>query len=136
MPHSKTSTGFTLIEMLLVLVILVILGAIAVPLFQGIAEKSYQRSARIQVNAVETAIDNFYFALKRYPENLEELRVEPGDLQEAKQWDGPYMKQILADPWGNDYQYQFRGAHNSDSYDFWSYGPNGVNGDDDDIGNW
>ena len=52
-------------------------------------------------------------------------------------WEGPYLDSDLPlDPWDNPYQYVSPGIHNPDGFDIWSYGPDGINGTEDDIGNW
>jgi general secretion pathway protein G len=130
--------GFTLIEVLLVLVILVILGSIAVPMFTGTAEKANQQAAQVQVNAFETAIDLYHIGMRQYPASLDDLINAPSDAKQAKRWSGPYLKEnrSLVDPWDNPYKYNAKGTKNPGRYDVWSYGPDGQSGTDDDIGNW
>jgi len=58
-------------------------------------------------------------------------------LPNPSKWDGPYLdRDVPKDPWGNPYQYGSPGPYNPDSFDVWSLGPDGVNGTQDDIGNW
>jgi general secretion pathway protein G len=130
--------AFTLMEVLLVLVILVVLGAIVVPMFTGIGESANVKAATTQVGFLENAIDMFKFETKQLPSNLEELVEEPTDEKLAKNWSGPYMKanKDLIDPWDNPYKFDAKGKKNQDGYDVWSVGPDGQDGTKDDIGNW
>lgn len=129
--------GFTLMEVLLVLIILVILAGLAVPIFMGTRDRANQNAARSQIGLVEETIDRFHFDMTRYPANLEELRQAPSDGQAGSKWAGPYLKKDIAtDPWGNAYRYSQPGEHNPDSFDFSSDGPDRAQGTEDDIGNW
>ena len=129
--------GFTLIEVLLVLVILVVLGAIAVPMYTGIQSNAEIRAAKTQVTMLEQAIDNFRLEAKKYPSDLKDLVVRPSDLA-AEHWAGPYVKENkeLEDPWNHPINYANPGKHNSSSYDVWSLGPDGQDGSEDDVGNF
>jgi general secretion pathway protein G len=131
-------SAFTLMEVLLVLVILVVLGAIVVPMFTGIGESANVKAATTQVGFLENAIDMFKFETKQLPGNLEELVEEPSDEKLAKNWSGPYMKanKDLIDPWDNPYKYDAKGKKNQGGYDVWSTGQDGQDGTKDDIGNW
>ena len=140
-PHStrrRKSDAFTLMEVLLVLVILVVLGAIVVPMFSGIGDSANVKAATTQVGFLENAIDMFKFETKQLPGKLEDLVEEPSDAKLAKNWSGPYMKanKDLVDPWDNPYKYDAKGKKNPNSYDVWSTGPDGQDGTADDIGNW
>jgi general secretion pathway protein G len=128
-------SGFTLIEVLLVLVILVILGSIAVPMFAGIGEEANKRAAKAQVGMLESAIDMYNAIAFQYPTTLEDLVVQPSTV---KSWAGPYLKEnkSLIDPWQNPYKYNNQGTKSGAAYDVWSMGPDGQDGSDDDIGNW
>jgi general secretion pathway protein G len=130
--------GFTLIEVLLVLVILVILGGIAVPMFVGIGEQARKDAAQVQVNALESAINNYQATVGLFPTSLDELITQPGDPKLSRRWAGPYLEsnKSLVDPWQNPYQYSSKGTRNKGGYDVWSMGPDAQNNTEDDIGNW
>jgi general secretion pathway protein G len=136
----RRQSGFTLIEVLLVLVILVILASFAVVQFTGVQRRAHLNAAKAQVSLCETALDQFQLSIGSYPsttQGLQALRIAPQDLLNPSKWDGPYLKKDLPkDPWGNPYQYVCPGIHNPDSFDVWSLGPDGANGTPDDIGNW
>lgn len=129
--------GFTLIELLLVLVILAVLAAIVVPKFTGRTEDAKIKAAITQISNIETALDAFEIDNGRYPTNDEGLNALFEAPAAAKNWKGPYMKQkVISDPWQGNYVYKQPGSHNPNGVDVYSTGPNGADGDDDDIGNW
>ena len=132
--------GFTLMEVLLVLVILVVLGSLAALSYDAIRRRADIQAAKSQIGLFETPIQMYQMAIGGYPtttQGLEALRSAPGDLPNPAKWDGPYLnKPIPLDPWDKPYQYVSPGMHNPDSYDVWSFGPDGIGGTEDDIGNW
>jgi general secretion pathway protein G len=136
--RGQSRVGFTLMEVLLVLVILVVLGAIVVPMFGGIGESANVKAATTQVGFLENAVDMYKFETKQMPGSLDDLVNKPSDAKVAKNWSGPYMKgnKDLVDPWDNPYKYESKGKKNQGGYDVWSVGPDGQDGTDDDIGNW
>jgi general secretion pathway protein G len=131
-------SAFTLIEVLLVLVILVVLGAIVVPMVTGIGESANEKAAKVQVYALERAIENYNMTTREFPSSMDDLVTEPSDEKLAKKWAGPYIptNRDLIDPWDNPYKYDAKGKKNQGSYDVWSTGPDGQDGTEDDIGNW
>ena len=131
--------GFSLIELLLVLVILAILAAVVVPKFTGRSEQAKEAAAKTDVSQLETAIDMFEHDAGRLPKTDEGLSVltrtpAAGDV---KAWRGPYLKRdVPTDPWGNPYVYREPGNFNPTGYDLFSMGKDGKEGNEDDIGNW
>ena len=132
--------GFTLIEVLLVLVILVILASFAVVQFTGVRKRANLQAAKAQVDLCNSAMKMYELAIGTYPstaQGFQALRYKPQDLADPSKWDGPYLdRDVPKDPWGNPYQYAMPGNHNPDGFDVWSFGPDGMNGTPDDIGNW
>jgi general secretion pathway protein G len=128
--------GFTLMEVLLVLVILVVLASLAVNVFSGTQERADQRAAAAQVGLYKSAINMYRMDTRQYPTALEELVTKPSDATMANRWSGPYMDKIAKDPWGNEYRIAAPGKHNAEGFDVWSLGPDGQDGSADDIGNW
>ena len=136
--RGRAEHGFSLIELLLVLVILAILAAVIVPRFTRRSEQARITAARTDIANLEVSLDVFEVDTGRYPameEGLLALLEQPGDL---KGWHGPYLKRnfLPKDPWGNPYVYKCPGDHNTSDYDLYSFGPNGQEGGDDDIDNW
>ena len=124
--------GFTLVELLLVLVILGILAAIVVPKFSGHSERARIQAAYTQIKAFETMLNNYEVDVGQYPKSLTDLIVQPRD---ANNWHGPYLQAdaIPKDPWNHDYAYRAPGAHNPSFFDLSSEGPAGG---DTLIANW
>lgn len=136
---SALRKGFSLIELLLVLVILAVLAAVVAPRFTSRSEQARNTAARTDIASLETALDAFEIDAGRFPtteEGLEALIEQPSGVQ-ADSWRGPYIKRgVPKDPWGNQYNYQQPGRHNTSSYDLSSSGPDGQAGTEDDVINW
>ena len=133
----RRRSGFTLMEVLLVLAILVILGSLVAMSFRNVLGDSDRKAAQTQVGLFETPLKMYFMDTKYFPSSLEALRSPPGDLVNPEKWNGPYLeKPIPLDPWDRPYQYAYPGKYNPDGFDIWSLGPNGIDGDADDIGNW
>jgi len=118
--------GFTLIEILVVVIIIGLLAGLVGPRLFARVGKSKQAAAQAQIELFGVALDNFRLDVGRYPttqEGLEALQKNPG----ADNWDGPYLKkEIPSDPWGKVYTYKAPGEHGE--YDLISYGADGAPG--------
>ena len=135
--RNRNIKAFTLIELMLVVIILGVLAAMVMPRLAGRSEEARVAAARtdIQTN-ISLALDLFEMDQRRFPtseEGLQALLNNPGGITT---WKGPYLKREPKDPWGNLYHYVHPGSHSQQDYDLYSSGPNGVEGDSDDIGNW
>lgn len=137
--HSKR--GFTLIEIMLVVIIIGILVAMIVPNIAGRSEQARRAAARTDIDSnLSTALDLYRMDTSQYPsteQGLNALIVAPVSAPVPAQWNGPYLKKkkIPKDPWGHDYVYVSPGVHNPESYDLSSLGSKGTEGDND-INNW
>ena len=133
--------GFTLIEIMLVVIIIGILTAMIVPNIAGRSDVARKTAARTDIESnLATALDLYHMDTGRYPtteQGLMALVKAPTSGPVPAQWSGPYLKKkkIPKDPWGHDYSYVCPGAHNPDNYDLSSLGADGVESSDD-ITNW
>lgn len=132
--------GFTLIEIMVVVVILGILAATILPQFIGTTHDAKVGTAKAHVAELESALERFNIHMDRHPTTDEGLKVlvEPPSDDEKK-WRGPYIKVLRPDPWGNPYQYRNPGIHHATSFDLWSRGADGADGGEEkgeDLGNW
>lgn len=127
--------GFTLIEVLLVLAILVVLGAIVGVNVMNAQRRAQADTAKAQISSLEGLMQQFALDVGGYPttdQGLAALSQAPGDLRNPAKWRGPYSdKEIPDDPWGNPYQYELQG----EQIRIWSFGPDRQNGTADDITN-
>lgn len=125
--NRQRSKGFTLLELLVVMVIIGLLASIVAPQYFSQIGKSNAKVARAQIQSVGQALDQYRLDVGRYPsseESLLALRQAPAN---SPKWQGPYLKQDLpADPWGNAYQYKSPGQNGE--YDLWSLGSDGQAG--------
>ena len=133
--------GFTLIEIMLVVIIIGILVAMLVPNIAGRSEQARNIAARTDIESnLSTALDLYKIDIGQYPtteQGLGALLTAPTASPVPTQWNGPYLKKkkVPKDPWGRDYVYVSPGVNNPESYDLSSLGPNGTEGSND-ITNW
>jgi len=126
--------GFTLLEVMIVLFILVTMMALAVVAVRGTQLESQKRTAFIFVKNLETAVERYIADMGQPPEGLAAL-VDAPDPKGS--WAGPYIRDNVTttDPWGSEYQYASPGRSGRE-FDIWSFGPDRTDGTDDDIGTW
>ncbi|SDK20164.1 general secretion pathway protein G [Microbulbifer yueqingensis] len=121
--------GFTLIEIMVVIVILGVLGALVVPNIMGRTGEARVKAAVTDLRAIETALDMYRMDNFVYPsseQGLQALVSKPSGFPEAKNWTQPYLKREAKDPWGNEYQYISPGTEGP--YDLYSLGADGKPG--------
>ena len=130
--------GFTLLELLVVMVIIGLLAGYVGPRLFSQIGKSETKAAKAQINALESALDQYRLDTGRYPsteQGLAALMVKPAN---ENRWAGPYLrKNVPDDPWGKPYLYKQPGEHGE--FDLFSYGKDGApggTGDAADVVNW
>ena len=137
--RARPSGGFTLLELLVVMVIIGLLAGFVAPRYFAQVGKSQVKLARAQIDALDKALDQFRLDVGRYPTSEEGLQVLVARPSGEASWSGPYLKKgVPADPWGHPYVYQQPGTHGGD-FDLLSYGKDGRlggTGEDADLTNW
>jgi general secretion pathway protein G len=134
---ARRSPGFTLLELLVVMVIIGLLAGYVGPKLFAQIGKSETKVARAQIDALGKALDQYRIDVGRYPSSAQGLVALVRRPEGEARWSGPYLaKSVPPDPWGRPYQYRAPGEHGD--FDLWSDGPDGQpgGGDDDPLRNW
>jgi general secretion pathway protein G len=139
----RSTSGFTLIEILVVVAVIAVLAALVAPnVFQHLGT-AQDAAARSQIEMLGAGLDAYRLDNGRYPttaQGLQALRQEPTVEPRPRNWRGPYLRrEIPLDPWGNPYVYLSPGEHNPASYDLVSHGADGQpggTGENADIRSW
>lgn len=130
--------GFTLLEVMVVIVILGILASMVVPNLLGSQERANEQKAVSDITALETSLSLYKMDNYKFPsteQGLEALTAETDIEPLPRRFpEGGYVKRLPKDPWGSEYQLLNPGEHGT--MDVFSMGPDGEAGTDDDIGNW
>jgi general secretion pathway protein G len=129
--HARHITGFTLLELLVVIVIIGLLAAYVGPKYFAQLGKSEVTVAKAQIDAFEKALDTYRLDVGRYPTSEEGLNALLAKPPTAAKWNGPYLKkEVPQDPWGRPYVYRAPGSKGD--FDLLSYGKDGQPGGSDD----
>lgn len=137
--RSGRDAGFTLLELLVVLAILGLLAAIVAPQVLRYLGTSRTQTAKVQIENIQAALDQFQLDVGRYPSTDEGLDALVKAPSTAANWNGPYLKKEsgLMDPWGTRYSYRIPGKHGDvDVYSLGSDHAEGGEGEAKDVGNW
>ena len=140
-PSRASQRGFTLIEIMVVVIIIGLLAAVIVPQVINKVDEARISKAKADIQSLETALTMYRLDNSKYPttdQGLQALVVQPTDPS-IRHWRiGGYLQRVSKDPWGNDYGYTFPGTHGRE-YDLFTLGADGQPGGDGvnaDIGNW
>ncbi len=135
----RKKNGFTIVELLVVILIISMLAVFVAPRMFKELGKAKSDIARAKMANIESAIGRFFIDCGQYPIDLQDLLEAPGELEDEEKWRGPYLKKsVLLDPWDNPYIYEEEGEVNPGSFDLISYGADGQQGgegDNEDIYN-
>ncbi|BDT56975.1 type II secretion system protein GspG [Massilia varians] len=137
----RRARGFTLVEIMVVVVIIGILGALVVPKLLGRTGEARVTAAKTDIATMSQALKLYKLDNQRYPsteQGLQALVTKPTSGPAANGWkDGGYMEKLPKDPWGNSYQYLSPGIHGEvDIFSLGADGQPGGTGEDADIGSW
>ncbi|MCG7584378.1 type II secretion system major pseudopilin GspG [Photobacterium sp. OFAV2-7] len=137
----RKQRGFTLLEVMVVIVILGVLASLVVPNLLGNKEKADQQKVVTDISALEQALDMYKLDNSVYPntdQGLDALVTKPSSSPEPRNYrDGGYIKRLPKDPWGNDYNYVMPGENGAvDIFSLGADGQDGGEGVNTDIGNW
>ncbi len=138
-PGHARQAGFTLLELLVVLVILGLLAAIAAPRVMSYLGGAKTDAAQIQIENLSTTLDLFRLDVGRYPTEEEGLQALLSPPPGADGWNGPYVRRadMINDPWGRPYVYRFPGqVHEFDLYTLGVDNAEGGEGESRDVTNW
>lgn len=140
MPSKNLNSGFTLIEIMIVVIILAILAAAVIPRLTGRTQQAKVSRTSADIETISLALDLYSIDSGFFPtttQGLLALRTRPSSPPTPSNWRGPYIKKsVPKDPWGQPYKYLSPGIHNKADYDLSSLGPDGVEGGGDDVTNW
>ena len=138
MANIRSAKGFTLLELLVVLVIIGLLVGYVGPRYFSQIGKSETKAARAQIDALEKALDQYRLDVGHYPTSEQGLAALNAAPANEKNWAGPYLKKAVPlDPWGNPYNYRNPGEHGDlDLFSFGKDGQPGGEGDNKDVVNW
>ena len=139
--RQRVQRGFTLVEIMVVVVIIGILGALVVPKLLGRTGESRVTAAKVDISTLNQALKLYKLDNQRYPtteQGLQALIQKPTSGPAANGWKaGGYLEKLPKDPWGNPYQYLSPGMHGEvDVFSFGADGQPGGEGEDADVGSW
>jgi len=139
----RSRTGFTLLEILVVIIVLGLLAGLVAPRIIGRVSEARTATARTQIELLVVALDNYHLDNGSYPttaQGLAALRTKPASEPAPRNWRGPYLrKEVPLDPWDRPYIYRSPGEQNPAGFDLLTYGRDGQPGgerEDADVTSW
>jgi general secretion pathway protein G len=137
--QKRRNRGFSLIELIVVLVILGLLATVVGPRVMSRLAQGKSEIAKLQIDQLDGALGLYRFDVGRYPNSSEGLQALIDNPSGVQNWSGPYLdkRSLPKDPWGREYEYRSPGQNGD--YDLWSYGADGVEGGENenaDITSW
>jgi len=135
----RRSNGFTLLELLVVLVVMGLIAAIVTPQVMSMLSGAKSNSVALQVDTLSTALNYYQLDVGAYPTDEQGLAALLAAPKDVKNWRGPYVRkrQHLQDPWGRPFRYHTPGRQGPfDIYSLGADGKEGGEGDNADVGNW
>ena len=127
----KRKSGFTLVELLVVIMIIALLASMVGPMLFGHLDDAERKTTKSQLANISVALDSFRLDFRRYPTTEEGLKILSAKQSSLKQWNGPYLeKELKPDAWGNPYVYKSPGK-DGNPYELLSYAADGKEGGSD-----
>ena len=123
--------GFTLIELMIVVIIIAALAAMVAPRLMDRSDDAKAKIAQGDISSIDLALKLYRLDTGAYPAGAQGL-----DALMTASGKGPYLERKPVDPWGRKYQYRQPGTHNATGFDLFSFGKDGKEGTEDDITNW
>lgn len=134
--NGRSAAGFTLIELMVVLVIIAVITGMVAQNFIGRDQEAMRQAVRADFNTIENALQMYRLENSHYPSNeqgLDALMNEPSGSPTPRNWRGPYLRSAPRDPWGNDYDYVNHGDNRIEIISYGADGQPGGEGDNADI---
>jgi general secretion pathway protein G len=132
--------GFTLVEIMLVVIIIAALAAMIMPRLAGRSEEAKVARAQAEISSnIGLGLKLYELDNGNYPtteQGLNALQAKPSTEPAPQNWKGPYLEKKPIDPWGRPYQYKCPGVHSQTGFDLYSLGKDGSEGTEDDVTNW
>ncbi len=137
MKADRSRGGFTLIELMVVVIIIAALAGMVLPKVLPASKDAKRGIAKGEIQGITTALKLYYLHNDRFPSTDEGLDALLSEVPSARNWHGPYLDgDDYDDPWKQPYRYRYPGTQSNRDFDIWSVGEDGQEGTADDVSNW